>query len=67
MPAAWPALSKYWDTFSKKLDSGCYWWVEEKKLTFVESPLQSLVIIVRFVINIVCLLYFLLILSTDAI
>lgn len=51
MPVTWPALSKYCDTFSRKLDSGNYWWVvvELKKLTFVEMPLQSLEIIARFV------------------
>lgn len=65
IPAAAPALSKYCDTFYKKLDSGCYWWgfVDEKNL--LVTPLDSLAIIVRFVINIVCLLYFWLILSTD--
>lgn len=60
IPVASPALSKYCETFSKKVPSGDYWWaaVELKNLTLVEMPVQILEIIARFVINIVCLLYF---------
>lgn len=61
MPVASPALSKYCETFSKKLDSGNYCWVavELKNLTLVEIPLQIFEIIARFVINIVCFIIFL--------
>jgi hypothetical protein len=52
IPVAYPALSKYWETFSKKVDSGCYFSqaLVEKYLTLVVIFLQSFdIICLRFV------------------